>query len=279
MSRWLWHSQLAATALVLSVSVSTSNISNSFHSIALAAEPSPSLPATCHAPADLVRFTHPLPHTADRLAAREPLTIVAFGSSTTVGVGSSSPEATYPSRLAVDIERLFPGARVTMLNRGVNGEDAGEMLSRFQTSVVAEKPDLVIWQVGTNAVLRDDPLKPADALIRDGILQIKATGADLVLMDPQFAPRVIAKPEIDGMINLMSGEAKRANVDLFARFAIMRGWHDTDGLPFSTFLSPDNLHMNDWGYACVAQLLASSIASVADRAVLSAHAHATSAMH
>ena len=273
MSRWLWHSRLAVTALVLSVS--TSSISISFSSVAPAAETS--LAATCHASPDLVRFTRPLPRTAEKLAAREPLTIVAFGSSSTVGVGSSSPEATYPSRLAVDIERLFPGAHVTMLNRGINGEDAREMLARFQTSVVAAKPDLVIWQVGTNAVLRDDPLQPADALIRDGIGQIKATGADVILMDPQFAPRVIAKPEIDGMLSLLSGEAKRANVDLFARFAIMRGWHETDGLPFSTFLSPDDLHMNDWGYACVAQLLASSIASAAERAVLSAHA--TSALH
>jgi len=271
MSRWHW--QLAAAALVLGVS--TSNISISFAPVAAAAEPS--LATICHAPPDLVRFTRPLPRTAQKLAARQPLTIVAFGSSSTVGVGSSSPEATYPSRLAVDIERLFPGARVTMLNRGVNGEDAREMLARFQTSVVAEKPDLVIWQVGTNAVLRDDPLQPADALVRDGISQIQATGADVILMDPQFAPRVIAKPEIDGMLGLLSGEAKRANVDLFARFAIMRGWHETDGLPFSTFLSPDDLHMNDWGYACVAQLLASSIASVADRTVLSAHA--TSALH
>ena len=57
-----------------------------------------------------------------------------------------------------------------MLNRGVNGEDAREMLARFDQSVIAESPDLVLWQVGTNALLLDRPLFPAGERIREGIL-------------------------------------------------------------------------------------------------------------
>jgi hypothetical protein len=33
----------------------------------------------------------------------------------------------------------------------------------------------------------------SDALIRDGIRRMKATGADVVLIDPQFAPKVTAR--------------------------------------------------------------------------------------
>jgi lysophospholipase L1-like esterase len=157
-----------------------------------------------------------------------------------------------------------------VINRGVNGEEVRDMLARFQSNVIAEKPDLVLWQVGTNAVMRNDPLAPASSLIRDGVRQVKAIGADIVLMDPQFAPRVIRKPEIDGMVDLLSAAAKDASVDLFPRFAVMRIWHDQDGLPFNTFVSPDGLHMNDWGYACVATLLGSAIAEAATRATASA---------
>jgi lysophospholipase L1-like esterase len=228
----------------------------------------------CHAPADLVRFSHPLPRTAQRLAAGESLKIVAIGSSSTAGVGASSVSANYPSRLAADLEQRFPRTRVTMLNRGVNGEDVSEMMARFQTGVIDEHPDLVLWQVGTNAVLRDDPLKPEGTLVREGIRQLKASGADVVLMDPQFAPRVIAKPAVDGMITVLSTTAKEADVDVFARFAVMRRWHERDGLPFSRFVSPDGLHMNDWGYACVAHLLGASIAEATQRGTLSAHATA-----
>jgi len=232
-------------------------------SIISAAEPSPR--ATCHAPADLIRLVYPLTRTAQRLAAGAPVTIVAIGSSSTAGAGASSPDKSYPSRLAAELKQRFPRSRITVINRGTNGEEVRDMLARFQTSVIAEKPDLVLWQVGTNAVLRDDPLAPAGTLIQDGVKQIKAIGADVVLMDPQFAPRVIDKPEIEGMLNLMSAAAKDASVDLFPRFAIMRIWHDVDSVPFNVFVSPDGLHMNDWGYACVANLLGSAIAEASTR--------------
>lgn len=234
---------------------------------------------TCQAPANLVRLTYPLTHTAQRLLAGEPLRIVAIGSSSTAGAGASSPDGSYPSRLALELNRRFPHNRITVINQGVNGEEVRDMLARFQTSVIAEKPDLVLWQVGTNAVLRDDPLAPAGSLIRDGVRQVKAIGADIVLMDPQFAPRVISKPEIDGMIDLLSTAAKQSNVDLFPRFAVMRVWHDKDGIPFDTFVSPDGLHMNDWGYACVATLLGSAIAEAATRVTVSAQIGSSAHLH
>ena len=150
-----------------------------------------------------------------------------------------------------------------VLNRGVSGERAVDMLARFDESVAAERPDLVLWQVGTNAVLRGYEHSKSDSLIRDGIRRMKAIGADVVLIDPQFAPKVIAKPEIEDMVDLISSAAKQENVDVFHRFALMRHWHDIDGMPFEAFLSPDGLHMNDWSYNCFAKALADAIADAA----------------
>src|SRR6202000_3401670 len=96
----------------------------------------------------------------------------------------------------------------------------------------------------------DRPLDRHSTQLRDGIEELKRTGADVVLIDPQYSPAVIAKSEIDGMVEQIALAAKEENVDLFHRFAIMRGWHETQHLSFSTFVSPDQLHMNDWGYGC-----------------------------
>ena len=46
-----------------------------------------------------------LPHVAGKLASGEPVVIVAFGSSSTTGFGSTSPEFTYPNRLAAQLHR------------------------------------------------------------------------------------------------------------------------------------------------------------------------------
>ena len=234
----------------------------------------------CVAPPEFTRLNHPLLRTARRLAAGEPLTIVAIGSSSTAGAGASSPAASYPSRLAMELKRRFAGAAITVINRGVNGEETDNMMARFSSGVFAEHPQLVLWQIGTNSVLRDRPLDVHQAQLREGIEELKASGADIVLIDPQYAPRVIAKSETPGMVDQIALMAKAENVDLFQRFAIMRNWYDVEHLSFGAFVSPDGLHMNDWGYACWAKLLASSIADAANpnRSIASAAAHPAAAL-
>ena len=201
-----------------------------------------------------------LPHVAGKLAAGQPVTIVAFGSSSTQGWGSSSPEFTYPNRLAAQLHRQYPGAEITVLNRGVGGEDAPEMMKRLQTAVIDAKPDLVIWQVGTNAVLRNlDPVETAK-MVSDGAARIQEADADLVLVDPQYSPRVIEHAEnASQMVRLLGRVAHLRHVGIFPRFEVMRQWHDQQDLPVDTFTIADGLHMNDWGYACFAQLLGDDI--------------------
>ncbi|HEY3793784.1 MAG TPA: SGNH/GDSL hydrolase family protein [Bradyrhizobium sp.] len=201
-----------------------------------------------------------LPHVAGKLASGQPVTIVAFGSSSTQGWGSSAPEFTYPNRLAAQLHRQYPGVEITVLNRGVGGEDAPEMMKRLQTAVIDARPDLVIWQVGTNAVLRNlDPSETAK-LVEDGVGRIQAAGADLVLVDPQYSPRVIEHGEsASQMVKLLGKVAQLRHVGIFPRFEVMREWHDRQDLPIDSFVIADGLHMNDWGYACFAQLLGDDI--------------------
>jgi lysophospholipase L1-like esterase len=234
----------------------------------------PAPAANCVAPADLVRLDYPLRRTGQRLAAGHPITIVAVGSSSTAGAGATSPAMNYPSRLAIELKALFPRATIKVINRGVGGETARDMLARFDDQVIAEKPDVVVWQVGSNSVLREQPLAPAGALIRQGLGKLKEIGADVILMNPQYAPKVIAKHDAELMVDLISLAAKEANVDLFQRFAVMRYWRLTENIPFETFVSSDELHMNDWSYGCVAKLLAGAIADAAMRPTLTAGATA-----
>ena len=217
-----------------------------------------------------MRLAHPLARTARKLAAGEPITIVAIGSSSTGGAGASTPAHSYPSRLAVELKTLFPRAEINVINRGVNGETAVEMIARFDSQVLADKPDIVIWQAGSNSVLREQPIGPVNTLLHEGIAKLKAAGVDVILMNPQYAPRFITKPDADKMVDLIDLIAKEMNVDLFQRYAVMRYWRLTENIPFSTFLSPDELHMNDWSYGCVAQLLASAIGEASARSAQTA---------
>jgi lysophospholipase L1-like esterase len=262
----LFSATLFAAAAATFVTVASSLVYAQSAPQDAAAQAASSAPVPCSAPADLIRLAHPLARTARRLAAGEPITIVAIGSSSTAGAGASTPDRSYPSRLAVELKALFPRAEISVINRGINGETAVDMLARFDTQVLADKPDVVVWQVGSNSVLRDQPIGPVNTLVHQGVAKLKAAGIDVVLMNPQYAPKFNSKPDAEKMIDLMDLLAKEMNVDMFQRYAVMRYWRLTENIPFSTFTSADELHMNDWSYGCVAKLLASAIGEASTRA-------------
>jgi lysophospholipase L1-like esterase len=214
----------------------------------------------CLPPKGAAKSMGSLPHVASKLVAGRPVTIIAFGSSSTAGYGTTSPEFTYPNRLAAQLRRQYPNTIIAVINRGVGGEDAPEMMKRLQSDVIDAKPDLVIWQVGTNAVLRNlDPAATA-RMVEDGVARIQAGGADVVLVDPQYSPKVTEHPEsATRMIKLLGKVAELRHVGIFPRFEVMRDWHDRQALPIDSFVIADGLHMNDWGYACFAQLLGDDI--------------------
>jgi lysophospholipase L1-like esterase len=238
---------------------------------AAAAQQTPAPPA-CAAPDDVTRLMNPLARTGRRIAAGDPVKIVAIGSSSTAGAGASAPDKSYPARLAVELEARFPAQPITVVNRGVNGEEASDMIKRLDDGVLSERPDLILWQVGANAVLRDTAIPKVRTDILEGLRRMKASGADVILIDPQFAPKVLAKKDADAMVDLLATTAKTQHVDLFRRFAVMRHWRQVARIPFEAFISPDELHMNDWSYGCLAKLLAGAIAEAATRSTMTAHA-------
>ncbi len=213
-------------------------------------------------PGDLLSFPYPLPGCARLIAKGEPLTIVALGSSSTAGAYASSPAAYYPTRLEIELAVLIPGAGIKVLNRGANGEDVAENLARFDRSVGAEHPNLVLWQVGTNWLMQDRPLEEFNRLVIEGLTRIQSIGAEAVLIDTQYAPALCAKPDFQSFVTSMTNIEQQYQINVFRRFLIMQYWHANLKMPINKFLSSDDLHMNDWSYRCMAQLLAKALANV-----------------
>jgi len=215
--------------------------------------------ASCGAPAALMAIGPAEARSAARIDRREPLTIVAVGSSSTQGIGASAPDLSYPSRLAAELKERLSAVDIRVINRGKGGEDVSEEMARLGRDVIAEHPELVIWQVGTNAVLRRDDLTADRELIERGVAQLKASGSDVVLMDMQYAPRVLARPAYAEMEQLIATVAAHTRVGLFHRFEIMRYWQTAQQTDAAPMVGPDGLHMTDRGYGCLATELAEAL--------------------
>jgi lysophospholipase L1-like esterase len=211
----------------------------------------------CSAPAEATGLENLPTNFREKVAERRPLKIVAIGSSSTFGTGASSPGKSYPSQLEAELKARLPGVPVTVLNKGVGGEEAPQMIARFDADVFEEAPDLVLWQVGSNSVLMNHPT-PGE-VIREGVESLKASGAEVILVNPQYAPKILVKGDVGHMVDVITATARDSEVGLFNRFAIMRYWFESERISFEQSLSSDGLHMNDWSYACTAKLLANAL--------------------
>ena len=79
------------------------------------------IPPHCAAPPALLAIEAALDRTSSRILSGQPLTIVAMGSSSTLGVGASSPAFSYPSRLEQELRQQFPGVEIRVVNHGIGG--------------------------------------------------------------------------------------------------------------------------------------------------------------
>jgi lysophospholipase L1-like esterase len=207
-------------------------------------------------PVEPIALEHGLVHFAQGLA-RERVRIVAIGSSTTAGEGNIKP---YPPRLKAFLDEKYPNARITVANKGKGGEEAPAELKRFDKDVIAEKPDLVIWQVGTNAVWQkptDSPPPPSvdetTRAIRDGLVRLRQeTQADVILMDLQYLPGMLTpakKAKSIQMVEAINELARDAGVNVFRRFAFMKGLIDVEQVSMDRMVDEadnDRFHQSDW---------------------------------
>ncbi len=234
-------------------------LASSAFTLPTAAAPAVAARAACAVPANVVALAAPLPRVTSRMNRGEPVRIVAIGSSSTAGAGASDADHSYPARLAHYLHQRLPGASVSVLNKGSNGEVESDMMPRLQRDVLDEKPDLVVWQVGANTVLRGQDLDSDEALIRNGVKRFKAAGLDVVLMDLQYAPAMLEQPRHGEMQTRIARIAAEERVGLFRRFAVMHQWVQTRQASMSDLVGPDGVHQNDFGYDCIARALATSI--------------------
>jgi hypothetical protein len=213
----------------------------------------------CAVPHELLEDDGQLPITAAAVKRHAPLKIVAIGGASTAGSGASGIAASYPMRVQAHLETRLRGSSVTIINKALARQTTAEMIARFNLEVLPERPVLVIWETGTMDAIRGVDLDSFTRTLTDGIARLKAGGADVILIDPQYSPRTLALMNLQPYLEAihMVGDATR--IDVFNRFDIMHLWVDQGR--FDMTLKPPKLTAEiDALYDCVGQLLAQVIA-------------------
>jgi acyl-CoA thioesterase I len=110
-------------------------------------------------------------------AVAAPVRILAFGDSLMAGYGLPEGDGFAP-QLQQALEKM--GREVTVINGGVSGDTTAGGLSRLDW-MLADKPDVVILELGANDMLRGLSPDEARANLDATIQRIKQSGAKLLL--------------------------------------------------------------------------------------------------
>ena len=182
--------------------------------------------------------------------------VLAIGSSSTEGVGASKPSATYIAKLETSLEGAFKGMDFDVVGRGRGGEVAQGAADRMKREVEEVKPDLVVWQVGTNDALRHVDIERFKSCLRTTLAWLAQNKFDVILVDPQYGNQLVKDSYYEKVVTAIAEVASEARVLLVDRFETMRELQRERG---NIYLSSDNLHLNDTGHRCMAEQLARSI--------------------
>jgi lysophospholipase L1-like esterase len=203
------------------------------------------------------RFRRPLRALNRAVRAKRNVKVLAIGSSSTVGVGASSASATYVAKLETSLEGSIKGMNFDVVGRGLSGEVAQGAADRMKKEVDETKPDLVVWQVGTNDALRHVSLDKFKTCLSTTLAWLAEHKIDVVLIDPQYGAVLTKDEHYERVVAAVAEVAREARVLLVDRFEAMKELQRERGDTF--YLTGDNLHLNDRGHRCMAEQLTRAI--------------------
>ncbi len=124
-----------------------------------------------------------------------------------------------------------------------------------------DKPSLVIWQAGTSDALSGVEPEDFRNSLDQGVTQIQAANADVILMNMQYSPRTESMLDVSTYADVMRWVAQQRGALLFDRLAIMHYWNDAG--TFDLYTATKKYDMARRVHECIARALASQIVNAA----------------
>jgi acyl-CoA thioesterase-1 len=216
-------------------------------------------PPACEVPPELLAVSVKLPHLAERLGARQPVTIVAIGGASTKGAAAGAPDLAYPHRLQLALAAYYPGVSIAVVNKGVPRQSTQQMVERFRTDVIAEGPILVVWEAGISDAVRGIEIDDFAASLQAGIDEVRNRAIDIVLVDMQFSRRASTVINFEQYLNALHRVGDLNEAYVFPRFEMMRYWSEQNVFNFDEVAEAERAVLAAKVYDCIGRTLAQAI--------------------
>jgi hypothetical protein len=204
-----------------------------------------------------------VPRTLAKLKRGEPVTVVCWGDSITVGADVEPHEA-WANRLRTELAARFPRARLNHRNHSIGGSKSAQWLHngdfpglpkkdpakcRFDL-VLAEKPDLVVMEFLNDITFTEDVLERTYQVIHDafaarGIEWLIVTPSERVPPDFNLAEMKDGQPRLlDSFLRRFAERHGHALADSAARWKHLH----REGIPYFALFANAYNHPNGFGH-------------------------------
>ena len=217
----------------------------------------PVLSIQCSLPEKEIAAPSPLRNTAVKLEKDHALKILAIGSSSTAGVGASDRLHNYPSQLEGILEKVWKDADITVINRGISGEVASATSERLKSEAARVRPDLILWQLGTNDALSHVRVEDFEDTVRSTVRMLKQNNIDVVLVGLQYTPKFAHDESYTAIRRSLNQIADQEGLLYVRRYQAMEFIARTKAN--LQYMADDNFHLNDLGYQCMAEHIAQAV--------------------
>jgi GDSL-like Lipase/Acylhydrolase family len=210
----------------------------------------------CPTPEGFSAYEAPLSRTAQALGGGGEVVIAALGGASSLGSAAGGSDLAWPARLGSALAGRFPGARIKVVNLSSPRQTAREAADRIPRDVVSLKPTVVIWETGTVEAVRGTGVDAFREALQDGIDGLRAAGAEVVLMTPQFSRDTDAMINFAPYLAALRELADANDVPVFHRYGLMRSWAEHEVLDFRTKESDKRRRVAGKLYDCLGRVMA-----------------------
>lgn len=188
---------------------------------------------------------------------------MALGSSATEGAGPDAQDESYPADIAWELQQHLPEHQTWVLNKGIGGQTAYEMLQRMDEDVIANQPALLIWDTALIDVLHDVGEDMLARVLRKGIQKAHHAGMDVLLMDLQWLPRENRYPHYNQYRSIVRKTAADLGITVIPRYALMKTMAKSEQFALADPQGTDVLKLLEHSNQCLGRLVAHAILSQA----------------
>lgn len=182
--------------------------------------------------------------------------IVAVGSSSTEGIGASTPEKSYPAFMEFFLNQNTKNVTFVVVNKGISGDTIGGIEARLDRDVLSLQPQVVILQTGLSDALSGSSTADYYAGLTRVVKKLKKNSS-VILMNSQAYP---GEPSnLMSILTTLNTVAAEQNTPVIDRYGLFSSAIYRNLVKIEDILASDKMHNNDLGYECMGKISAELI--------------------